>query len=267
VVYRVSRAPYAGLYTAALGRSIFDIDFPANTDDLCEQEGVTVPLSQQDRANVNVQYDNIALAIAAYEGSVDVNTFSSKYDAWLEGRATLTAQERFGLELFEGKAMCAACHPSSGGAAAFTDFTYDNLGVPRNPNNPVYQYNPGFVDLGLGGFLGDPTQYGKQKVPTLRNVDRRPYPGATKAFTHNGVFKTLEELVHFYNTRDVLPSCNVVQSPRFGVNCWPPPEVQQNVNVDELGNLGLTDAEEKAIVSFLQTLTDGYTQGKARGRR
>ncbi len=82
---------------------------------------------------------------------------------------------------------------------------------------------------------------GKHKVPTLRNVDKRPGIGFTKAYMHNGVFKSLKEVVHFYNTRDV--------------KSWPPPEVAENVNTDELGNLGLTDQEEDAIVAFMQSLT------------
>jgi hypothetical protein len=86
--------------------------------------------------------------------------------------------------------------------------------------------------------------YGKQKVPTLRNVDKRPGEDFPKAYTHNGVFKSLEEVVHFYNTRDV--------------ESWPAPEVAENVNRDELGNLGLSATEENAIVAFMQTLSDGY---------
>jgi cytochrome c peroxidase len=85
---------------------------------------------------------------------------------------------------------------------------------------------------------------GKHKVPTLRNVDKRPGKGFPKAYVHNGVFKTLKEVVHFYNTRDV--------------ESWPPPEVPQNVNIDELGDLGLTADEEDAIVAFLKTLSDGF---------
>jgi cytochrome c peroxidase len=97
---------------------------------------------------------------------------------------------------------------------------------------------------------------GKQKVPTLRNVDKRPSPSFVKAYAHNGYFKTLESIVHFYNTRDVLPVCTDTGIP--GVDCWPAPEVASNVNVAELGNLGLTAAEETAIVAFLKTLSDGY---------
>ncbi|HEU4564508.1 MAG TPA: cytochrome c peroxidase [Gemmatimonadaceae bacterium] len=256
VVARVARAPYAGLYSSVFGRGIFAIALPPDIDSQCAQAGGALPLGASVRQQVQAEYDNIARAIAAYESTT--NTFSSKYDAYLDGRATLTAEERLGLTLFEGKAQCANCHPSEGKRALFTDYTYDNLGAMRNPENPVYARNPGFVDLGLGGFLGLPSEYGKVKVPTLRNVDRRAYPGGPKAYLHNGALKSLEDVVHFYNTRDVLPSCDAVATPQMGVNCWPPPEVSANVNHDELGNLGLTGAEERAIVAFMRTLTDGY---------
>lgn len=208
-------------------------------------------------------YERIARSIAAYERSTEVNPFTSKYDYYLQGSVKLTRKEARGLKLFNGKAMCSACHPSKKGPGGepplFTDFTYDNLGVPRNPENPFYwmptNWNPlgeDWVDYGLGDFLKNasylPAVYepelGKQKVPTLRNVDLRPYPEFVKAFTHNGFFKSLEEVVHFYNTRDVED--------------WPLPEVNENVNTDELGDLGLTPEEEAAIVAFLKTLSDGF---------
>ena len=79
-----------------------------------------------------------------------MNPFSSKYDFYLAGMETLTPVEAWGLELFEGKAMCSACHLSevgpNGEPPLFTDFTYDNLGVPKNPENPFYsmprKWNP-----------------------------------------------------------------------------------------------------------------------------
>lgn len=201
-------------------------------------------------------YECIGRAIAAYERSLEVSQFTSKYDYWLKGMAKLTGQEQWGLELFRGKAMCADCHVEP----LFTDFTYDNLGLPRNPLNPFYDeldWNPDgedWVDTGLGGFLKasgyDETvwgpEWGKQKVPTLRNVDLRPFKKFVKAYGHNGYFKSLEEIVHFYNTRDVSGTC------------WPDPEVADNVNTTEIGNLGLNRGEELAIVAFLKTLSDGY---------
>ncbi len=201
-------------------------------------------------------YDCIGRSIAAYERSAEVSQFSSKYDYWVKGKAKLTGQEQRGMDLFNGKAKCAACHVPP----LFTDYTYDNLGVPRNPMNPFYyepKWNPEgkcWVDTGLGGFLkgaGYPAdvyepEWGKQKVPTLRNVDKRPYCMFVKAYGHNGFFKSLEEIVHFYNTRDV-PGAD-----------WPDPEVAANVNTVEMGNLGLSKGEELAIVAFLKTLSDGY---------
>jgi len=202
---------------------------------------------------INLNFDRVGLAIAAYEGSSEVNQFSSKFDYYLKSFVELTSEEASGLELFNSK--CASCHISESIGETpplFTDFTFDNLGVPINPENPVYDYNPAFIDYGLGGFLLTrpdyismaPENMGKQKVPTLRNVDKRPGIGFTKAYTHNGVFKSLKEVVHFYNTRDD--------------GSWPAPEVSANVNKVDLGNLGLTDREENAIVAFMKTLSDGY---------
>ena len=87
-----------------------------------------------------IYYDCIGRAIAAYERSAEVSKFTSKYDYWLKGQARLTGQEQWGLALFRGKGKCAACHVEP----LFTDFTYDNLGVPKNPDNSFYDmpYNP-----------------------------------------------------------------------------------------------------------------------------
>jgi cytochrome c peroxidase len=187
-----------------------------------------------------------------------MNPFSSKHDAVVDGVASFTAQERQGFTLFSGKADCASCHPNTGRKALFTNFTYENIGVPRNPLNPAVIADPQFRDMGIGSVTGNTSFNGKLKVPTLRNVAKRGSISGTKAYMHNGVFKTLEQVVHFYNTRDVLPRCNQVSPPSFGVNCWRAPEVGQNVNTIEVGDLGLTLAEERALVAYLRTLSDGF---------
>jgi len=193
---------------------------------------------------------NITDALATFERSKEVSPFTSKYDYYLKGMASLTPQELNGLRLFqdENKGNCAACHitdpDEDSGKILFTDFTYDNIGVPKNPNNPFYtlpcQYNPNggnAEDLGLRVTVNNPNHNGKLKVPTLRNV------GVTAPYLHNGLFNTLEEVVHFYNKRDTD---------------FPNAEVPATVNHNELGNLGLTAQEELDIAAFMKTLTDGY---------
>jgi cytochrome c peroxidase len=257
-------------------------------------------------------------AIAAWETSPEVSPFSSKYDAYVRRAALLTPSELNGLRLVTGSltgrpggprfknAECTACHsiPPVAGTVPdlWTNFTYQNVGFPRNPGNPFYTetdsvsnplgYNPlgfRFVDFGLGDFLyplhglpsgdlaqGDPMRLdGLMKVPTLRNVDKRPYLDFVKAYGHNGFFKSLKQLVHFYNTRNLTtapgevidftkpnPYANLVGRP-----LWPAPEVPSPhtlVNPTgsrigpglHLGNLGLTPQEEDDIVAFLKTLSD-----------
>ena len=247
VIYLILNSEYADSFYNVWGDAAADIEWPDNMEELCSTEGDEVPLLETDRLLVEEAYDQMGLSIAAYEASPEVKAFSSKYDYYLDGVVKLTKTERKGLALFRGKAKCAKCHSVQGKQPLFTDFTFDNLGVPANPQNPHY---PEFVDPGLGGFLAD-TAYadmaeenkGKHKVPTLRNVDKRPYDGFVKAYMHNGVFTSLKEVVHFYNTRDVE---GIV------------PEVADNVNTAELGDLGLNEADEDAIVEFLKTLSDGY---------
>lgn len=225
-----------------------------------------------------VAYKNFAIAVAAFERSEEVSPFNSKFDYVEAGMAEFTAEEALGWELFNGeKAMCSACHPEP----FFTDFTYDNLGVPKNPDNPFYVMDKVFVDgmpinpegadwvdPGLAGFLNTLPEewfterglvkddavaesYGKHKVPTLRNVDKRPGAGFAKSYMHNGALKSLEEVVNFYNMRDAMIAAGTLE-----------PEVWDNMNDDELGDLGLTAAEEAALVAFMKTLSDGYRPPK-----
>jgi cytochrome c peroxidase len=217
-------------------------------------------------------YDYIALAIAAFEASPESNAFTSKFDYSLKGKAKLTHQERIGFALFKGKGKCAKCHIANGQKSLFTDYTFDNLGIPKNPENPATIADPTWADPGLGGFLKKAgyeeivyqAEIGKHKVPTLRNVDLRPAQDFVKAYGHNGYFKSLAGIVNFYNTRDVKPVCSgpATEAQAIAAGCWPAPEVTANVNTAELGNLGLTPDEEAAIVAFLTTLSDGYPPDK-----
>jgi cytochrome c peroxidase len=264
VVLRVAVSAYAALYREAWGDDdLARIAFPADADAACAVEGTTLPLSPENRERVRVAYERIGRSIAAFEASPAVNAFSSRFDAWLAGRAGLTMQEQMGFMLFQGPARCAVCHPVAGAHPLLTDFGYHNLGTPANPENPAQLRDPAFVDLGLGGPAGaapGAAQWGLVRTPTLRNVDRRPAPGAVKPLMHNGVFLTLREVVRFYNTRDVLPRC-AAGAPRsaWGATCWPAPAVAANINTVDLGNLGLNTMQEEAIVAFLRTLSDGWS--------
>lgn len=264
VVSRVCQGSYAALFKKVWGA------------DLCNTDKVATA------------YDKIALSIAAFEASPESNAFTSKYDFYLKGMVDLTKEEKQGLALFKTKGKCSNCHTvdtgPNGQPPLLTDFSYDNLGMPRNPENPFYAqsaYNPlgtRWLDRGLGEFLETRKDYqqfaganhGKQKVPTLRNVDKRPSEGALKAYSHNGYFKSLKGIVHFYNTRDIKRACSnpfTTEADALVQNCWPAPEISVNVNKLELGNLGLTDDQENAIVAFLKTLSDGYRPNLAKHRQ
>jgi cytochrome c peroxidase len=235
-----SNRSYLALWKAAFGTSEIDLS------------NETAVLSN---------YDKIGLAIDAYEGSPEVNQYSSKFDAFQAGRYTMTAQEAQGMALFNNEAGCNDCHKQLGGnrnrpfvaGELFADFAYHNIGVPQNPNNPGGNLAP---DPGLAGFLATSdnltwraqatANFGKFRTPTLRNV------GKAQRFMHNGVFSSLEEVVHFYNTRDV---------PGAGWNGvpWGRPEYAPTMDAGALGNLGLTPAQEAAVVAFMRTMDDGYT--------
>ncbi|MGE5154727.1 MAG: cytochrome C, partial [Bdellovibrio bacteriovorus] len=161
----------------------------------------------------------------------------------------------------------------------FTNFSYANLGVPKNPLNPVLLDNPDWVDPGLGGFLATVPDYaayadtnlGKHKTPTTRNValgscdTAEPgEPCVDKAYMHNGYFKTLKQVVHFYNTRDAKPRCeslgiyDATVDVAMASDCWPAPEVEANLEVARMGNLGMTEEEEDALVVWMEAMSDGY---------
>jgi cytochrome c peroxidase len=297
VIYRASRRPYRVLFESVWGPQTFAIAWPTDVEQVCDRPGpptarepLPVHLSPIDRGRVGSTFDQMAQSIAGYEASAEVTSFTSKFDAVLAKKARFTAQEQQGYDLFRGKARCNECHRDGGPGEdpLFTDFTASNIGTPANPRLPYYREdrpdafgyvgNPqgsAFVDGGVGSFLSSghllsqpsavdqrwlklaPDNQARIQVPTLRNVDKRPYPAFVKAYGHNGYFTSLKEIVHFYNTRDVLLRCKPHDTGE-GTTCWPTPESTDNMNTSKVGHLGLSDAEEDALVIFMQALTDGF---------
>jgi len=293
MVYRMSQRPYRSMAEQIWGAQAFTIRWPADTEQVCGRPGpapdsdrLPVHLGAVDRGIAQTTFDQIAQAIATFEGSPEVAPFSSKFDYALVGKTEFTPEEKAGYELFRSKAThCNECHRDGGPGEEplFTDFTASNLGLPRNPSLPFYQEtapdefgytaNPEglkYLDPGVGGFLAgllNPNRewavmansyLGKYKTPTLRNVDKRPRADFVKAYMHNGYLKSLKEVVHFYNTRDTLPTCKP-GDPGEKATCWPAPEHPESMNRKQLGNLKLTDRQEDDLVGFLKTLTDGYS--------
>jgi len=302
-VYRASQRPYRALFESVWGPQAFAIAWPSSAEQVCARPGpppagdpMPVHLSPIDRGLAHTTFDQMAQSMAGYEAAAEVTAFSSKFDAVLAGKAQFSKQEQAGYDLFRGKAQCNACHRDGGPGEdpLFTDFTASNIGTPANPRLPYYVENKpdalgyvgnpagsSYVDNGVGNFLAgghllsqpspvDPHwlglasgNQGRFQVPTLRNVDKRPDPDFVKAYGHNGYFTSLKAIVHFYNTRDVLPRCQShdvnAHDLNEGTTCWPAPESTDNMNTSRVGRLGLSDTEEDAIVSFMQTLTDGFT--------
>ncbi len=230
-------------------------------------------------------YNNIALAISAFERSHRLNRFKSKFDRFIAEQGgdvsgftdvppnfksrVYSREEAEGLALFNGKGQCALCHPTAGHdentPPMLTDFSFDNLGIPENPTiKALVGVDPLPIDYGLGAQIaqleaafGGPVAKqmvvdgvgGQVEVATHEagkfKVSSLRNIARTAPYGHNGYFATLYDIVHFYNTRDIADAN------------WPVPEVAMNVNDGELGDLDLTFEEEQKIVIFLETLTDG----------
>jgi len=296
---KLRKRPYAPLFEEVFGTGVF-----------ASSDAEVYILATQAIAAYEASAEVVQFS-SKYDASNNGTPPMSKYK--------FTRSEERGMTLFFGQAQCFQCHSSAslppvlaatGGREAFSMYCYANIGVPRNPDNPFYQetdcssnphgcnpLGPGFIDYGLGAnpdpspdgtrFMtatpGDIAQFrGLFRAPSLRNVDKRPNAAFVKAYTHNGVFKSLEEVVHFYNKRNIAVdrfghevSFDLRVGPPTGyVPLFPPPEVLDNVqNVagvspgeatpdvasnGQVGNLGLTQRDEADVVSFLRTLTDGF---------
>lgn len=216
--------------------------------------------------------DEAMSAVARYEvESPKFHPYSSKFDAWLEGRARFTPAEMRGYRLFNDpeKANCAGCHldqPGRDGAPPlFTDHEFEALSPPRNPALRV-NADPTYHDLGLcGPYRADlkdqPALCGLFLTPTLRNVATR------KVFFHNGVFHTLRQVLDFYDFRDVAPEKVYPRGPdgRVAKDDDIPAIYRADIDVTDPPfdrhpgqPPAMTDQEEEDIIAFLGTLTDGY---------
>lgn len=246
VLAKLAQAPYAAEFKRVFGSDILD-----RPDDA---------------------FERIKLALQAYQKEdTDFRPFSSKYDEFLRGNTSLTSQELRGLALFNSpaKGNCAACHPSAkasdGSQPLFTDFTYDNLGVPRNPELAA-NADPAYFDLGLcarptGDLAGRADLCGAFKVPSLRNVALR------QSLFHNGRFKNLKDALTFYVQRDTSPEKFYPLKADGSVDKFNdlPDAYKVNVNISEApynrkpGDApALSDAEIDDVIAFLKTLNDGW---------
>lgn len=249
VVKKVAAASYAPLMKKIYGATVFN-----NTDQA---------------------FEKIMTALAVFENSAGFAPFSSQFDRYLEGKGTLTPLEMEGFALFKDpeKGNCIACHVGKEDSKnprdwLFTDFTYDNLGVPRNPKIPDNS-KADYYDLGLcqqkdiakklPKAVDVNSLCGAFKVPTLRNV------AITAPYMHNGFFTNLRDVVAFYATRDIHPDLWYPKDDKGGVKLFDdlPQAYHAHVNVGEApydrkkGEAPrLNDHDIDALVAFLKTLTD-----------
>jgi cytochrome c peroxidase len=217
--------------------------------------------------------DEALFAIVRYQlEERSFHRYDSKYDAYLAGQAKLSQAEERGLKLFEDpkKGNCASCHldkPARNGTLppAFTDYEFEALGAPRNEDIPANQ-DSNHYDLGLCGplrndYANTGPYCGLFKTPSLRNVATR------KVFFHNGVFHSLDEVMHFYVERETNPGKWYPKLENGEIDRYNdlPSQYKQNVDVvdapfdrKEGDEPALNDAEIADVIAFLKTLTDGY---------
>ena len=244
VVAKLRRAPYAKDFRRAFGADILD---------------------DSSRA-----YTAMLTALERFElEDMSFHPYSSKYDDYLDGKVKLTAQEQRGLALFDDpkRGNCATCHLDrkgmDGSHPIFTDYQFEALGVPRNPEI-LGNASPDYFDMGLCGPLRvdqakEQKYCGLFKTPTLRNV------AARRAFFHNGRFHTLKEALRFYVRRDTDPQMWYPLLASGVIDKFDdlPPSLRKNIDIiDEPlthskgQSPAWSDAEINDVIAFLQTLTD-----------
>jgi cytochrome c peroxidase len=214
-------------------------------------------------------------AVARYQiEAPSFHPYTSKFDFWLEGKARLSPAELRGYILFNNpaKGNCGGCHldrPSPDGLPPmFTDYQYEALGVPRNPALAANR-DPAYYDLGICGpyrsdMRSEVKYCGMFLTPTLRNTATR------QVFFHNGVYRSLKQVLDFYDFRDTEPEKIYPRGAGGSVATFDdvPPQDRANIDVTDPpfdrkpgDNPPLSAIEEDDIIAFLKTLTDGYQPG------
>ncbi|HTU40378.1 MAG TPA: cytochrome c peroxidase [Candidatus Aquilonibacter sp.] len=242
---KLSDAEYAGDFRTVFGKDVFD--HPALT-----VEKATLALEQ-----FELQDESF-------------HPYTSKFDRWLDGKATLTPQELRGKRLFDDPngGNCASCHLDEAGANGahplFTDFQFEALGVPRNSEIP-WNRDPHYYDMGLCGPFRkdqagkDPANCGLFRTPTLRNVATR------HVFFHNGRFHSLREALRFYVERDTNPEKWFPAGPGSKAEKFNDLPAQYRINVDTTdaplnrapGQMPVwNDQQIDDVIAFLKTLSD-----------
>jgi cytochrome c peroxidase len=223
-------------------------------------------------ANSRFLVSEAMFAVARYQfEEPSFHPYTSKYDFWLEGKARLSESEWRGLQLFNDpdKANCGGCHLSGptrdGLPPLFTDHQYEALGAPRNVALADNR-DPSHFDLGVCGpqrtDIADQAQYcGMFLTPTLRNTATR------RAFFHNGVFSSLQQVLDFYNFRDTNPERVYPRAADGRLQKYDDLPAKYHANVDvsdppfdrQPGKMPAMTAQDEAdIIAFLNTLNDGY---------
>lgn len=295
VCRHVESQSYAPLYAQAWGTDLDCRDVPAfegsleKAYDISFKRIILAVGAWEHSSDLNSFSSRRDLALraelACVEGAEDADPAVCAHPDFLDSPGDFplvgfTPEENRGHAIFVNKAFppgtpkafpdlpagnCTLCHltdkASPNGLSLlerYTDDSYHNIGTPMNPEllaDPI---------LGLSGHAGvaAPELGGAVRTPTLRNVDKRPGAGVVKAYGHNGWFKSLESLVHFYNTSRVKPTCSEALTEREALQegCWPAPEWAGTVAPASLiGQLGMTPEDEAAVVAYLRTLSDTHT--------
>lgn len=246
VAAKLARAPYAGRFKQVFGETIF--------------------------ASKDAALRQAMMAVERYElEEPSFHPYTSKFDAYLDGKAELTASEMRGKKLFDdpNSGNCASCHIDQVGANGahplFTDFQFEALGVPRNPALRANR-DPNYYDEGLCGPVrtdkaSNKTYCGLFKTPTLRNAATR------QVFFHNGRFHTLRDALRFYVERDTAPQKWYSKDAHGHVVKFDdlPAAVRDNVDtVDEPltrkegGKPAWNARDIDDVIAFMKTLDDGY---------